>query len=164
MKILAIDPGNKQSAYVVLEERRVDVARIGARGILPNETVLDIISRSVNAVDDEGCHDIDAVVIEMIQCFGMAVGAEVFETVFWIGRFFEASPVHAHRVNRMEVKMHLCGHPRAKDPNIRQALIDKLGAPGKKSQPGPTFGISADMWAALGVGVTWLETKSKAVA
>jgi hypothetical protein len=51
----------------------------------------------------------------------MAVGAEVFDTVLWAGRFAEA----AHRVPvvmlpRRAVKLALCGDSRAKDANIRQ--------------------------------------------
>ena len=104
------------------------------------------------------CHE---VVIEMVACYGMAVGAEVFETVFWIGRFWEIArrDIGVTRLYRKDVKMHLCNSMRAKDGNIRQALIDKLGAPGTKKNPGPTYGIKADIWAALAVAVTFAETK-----
>ncbi|MGH7470493.1 MAG: hypothetical protein ACRENP_21315 [Longimicrobiales bacterium] len=50
--------------------------------------------------------------------------------------------------------MHLCKNPKAKDQNIRQALIDLLGAPGTKKNPGPTYGISGDAWSALAIAVT----------
>ena len=33
----------------------------------------------------------DVVVIEKIESYGMAVGAEVFDTVLWAGRFAEAA-------------------------------------------------------------------------
>ncbi len=91
------------------------------------------------------------VAIEMIASYGMPVGKEVFETVLWIGRFIEA--VHPHPVAlvyRKDVKMHLCGTTRAKDPNIRQALLDRFGKEATK-------GIKKDMWAALGVAVTHLD-------
>ena len=59
----------------------------------------------------------------------------------WAGRFAEA----AHRVPvvmlpRRAVKLALCGDSRAKDANIRQALIDRFGgsaAVGRKAAPGP---------------------------
>lgn len=94
--------------------------------------------------------------IEMIASYGMPVGREVFETCVWIGRFIEAwgGTYAMTRVTRNEVKNHLCGSSKAKDSNIRQALIDLFGPPGKKSDPGPTFGLSGDMWAALGVAAT----------
>lgn len=94
----------------------------------------------------------------------MPVGAEVFETVFWSGRFAQAWGLNFHRIKRHEVKMHLCHNMRAKDGNIRQALIDKLGPQGVKKSPGPTYGISGDCWSALAVAVTFVESKSSVSA
>jgi hypothetical protein len=101
----------------------------------------------------------DVVVIEKVESYGMAVGAEVFDTVLWAGRFAEA----AHRVPvvllpRRAVKLALCGDSRAKDANIRRALIDRFGgqaAIGRKASPGPLHGISRDVWAALAIAVTY---------
>jgi len=59
------------------------------------------------------------------------------------------------------VKLHLCGSARAKDTNIRQALIDRYGgsaAIGKKAAPGPLYGVSKDVWSALAVAVTAADT------
>jgi hypothetical protein len=61
-------------------------------------------------------------------------------------------------VFRKDVKMHLCNSMRAKDANIRTALIDKLGAPGTKKMQGPTYGVTSHAWAALAVAVTAHET------
>jgi hypothetical protein len=64
---------------------------------------------------------------------------------------------------RKDVKLHLCGSPRAKDANIRQALLDRYGgkekAIGSKHQRGPLYGIRSHLWAALAVAVTYQETK-----
>jgi len=57
-------------------------------------------------------------------------------------------------VYRKEVKIYLCGSMKAKDPNIRQALIDRLGDPGTKKNPGPTYGVKSHAWSALAVAVT----------
>ena len=105
-----------------------------------------------------------SVVIEKVEGFGMAVGAEVFETVFWSGRFAEAAhPLPVHRIGRKAVKLHLCGTHRAKDSNVRQALIDRYGgkdtAIGRKASPGPLYGVSGDVWAALAVAVTFADTE-----
>jgi hypothetical protein len=62
-------------------------------------------------------------------------------------------------VYRHQVKMHICGHPRAKDSNIRQALIDKLGPVGTKAAPGPLYGVKSHAWAAVAVAVTVQETQ-----
>jgi hypothetical protein len=82
----------------------------------------------------------------------MAVGREVFETVFSIGRMAMLTDVRL--VPRRDVKLHICGSPRAKDGNIRQALIDRFGPVGTKKAPGPLWGISKHRWAALAVAVT----------
>jgi 5-methylcytosine-specific restriction protein A len=77
----------------------------------------------------------------------VAVGAEVFDTVLWAGRFAEA----AHRVPvvllpRRAVKLALCGDSRARDANIRQALIDRFGgtaASAARRRPARSMGSAA---------------------
>lgn len=157
--VLAIDPGNEQSAFVVLDAR----GQLVRHGIHRNEE-LRMYTREWGIV----CPSAE-LAIEMVASYGMAVGREVFDTCVWIGRFIEAwvgdDPQHLRpftRVYRSDVKSHLCHNSRAKDANIRQALIDKFGpgkerAVGTKKQPGPLFGVTADVWAALAVAVTWRE-------
>jgi hypothetical protein len=96
----------------------------------------------------------------------------VFETAEWSGRIREICGQHyqfwisTYRVYRRDVKLHLCGNPRAKDSNIRQAIIDRYPATGGGKVPqigttkeqGPLFGFSKDRWAALGVALTLAET------
>jgi hypothetical protein len=138
---LAIDPGTTQSGVVLFRGDRVLEA-----GVHDNHAVLDLIRNS----------EADVLAVEMIASYGMAVGREVFETCVWVGRFQQAwrSPESVRKVYRKDVKLHLCGSPRAKDANIRQALIDLLGAPGTKKAPGATYGVSSHAWAALAVAVT----------
>lgn len=111
---------------------------------------------------------VDALAIEMIASYGMPVGREVFETCVWIGRFIEAWGGPYTLVYRKDVKLHLCGQPRAKDSNIRQALIDRYGgkdrAVGKKATPGPLYGVSADVWSALAIAVTFADGACKRAA
>jgi hypothetical protein len=104
--------------------------------------------------------DIFPVVCERVECYGMPVGREVFETCFWTGRFWEATQrldVEFHLVPRREVKLHLCGQARAKDSNIRQALVDRFGGKGTKSAPGLTYGMKADLWQAFALAVTCMD-------
>lgn len=147
MKILAIDPGSEQSAYVLWDGKQILLSNIckNEQGLVLNFAP-------------------DALVIEKIESYGMAVGASVFTTCIWIGRFIERwlnHPVYSQKswylLPRREVKMHLCGSARAKDSNIRQALIDRFGAPGTKKNPGMTYGLSKDLWAAFAVAVTWWD-------
>jgi hypothetical protein len=62
---------------------------------------------------------------------------------------------------RKDIKLFLCGTMRAKDANIRQALIDKIGPQGTKKTPGPTYGIKSHTWAALAVAVFAAQQKGK---
>jgi hypothetical protein len=104
----------------------------------------------------------EVIVIESIESYGMPVGREVFDTVHWSGRFTEAAhPTPVVQVPRREVKLALCHDTRAKDANVRQALLDRFGgkvaAVGNKANPGPLYGISKDVWQALAVGVAYLD-------
>jgi hypothetical protein len=155
MMILAIDPGPSKSAWVLYDP---DATKpIINMGIDENEYLL------VKFFDSDFESYIDHVAIEMIASYGMSVGASVFETCVWIGRFvqlFKRIPVT--KVYRKDVKMHLCQSMRAKDGNIRQALLDRLGPQGTKKAPGPTYGLHKDLWAALAVAVTFADTWEKA--
>lgn len=100
-------------------------------------------------------------VIEQIESYGMAVGKEVFETVYWSGRFAATFDGPMVRIPRRAVKLALCHSAKANDSNIRAALIDHFGpgrekAIGTKKQPGPLHGITGDLLAATAVGLTYL--------
>ena len=109
------------------------------------------------------------IVIEKIQSFGMPVGAEVFDTCVWIGRFIqELHPAKVRLVGRQEVKLHHCHSVRAKDSNIRQAMIDRFGpgkekAIGKKASPGPLYGVKKDIWSALAIAMYHLDTRESPI-
>lgn len=148
MKIIAIDPGCSDSAFIRYED-----GKIHQFGKVANNDLREMLPRAVWPNDLA----VDHVVIEMIASYGMPVGREVFETCVWIGRFIEVWGGDYSLVYRKDVKLHLCGSVRAKDSNIRQALIDRFGAPGTKKTPGPTFGVAADVWAALAVATTFTD-------
>jgi hypothetical protein len=137
MKILALDPGTNETAWITKEDTFVF-------GHASNEEVLKTVK--------EG--DYDLLAVEMIASYGMAVGKEVFETCVWIGRFFEAASILSKKIElipRIQVKINLCHTTRAKDANVRQALLDRYGEQGSKKNQGATYGISKHVWAALGV-------------
>jgi hypothetical protein len=136
--ILAIDPGTNQSGFVLWDGSVLE------SGMLDNQ---DLLSR----LQDVHSWKPSVVAIEMIASYGMAVGKEVFDTCVWIGRFTERAGAPVHLLFRRDIKIHLCGTAKAKDANIRMALIDKHGTPGTKKQPGRTYGISGNLWAALAV-------------
>lgn len=142
--ILAIDPGTTQSGWVLFDGRRVLDS-----GNDPNPDVLQRIEAAGQA-------GVQSLAIERFEARGMPIGDDSIETVIWTGRFQQAwrSPASVRLVKRSAVKLHLCGTARAKDPNVRQAVIDRVGAPGVKRSPGPTFGVTSHAWQALGVAVT----------
>ena len=153
MRLMGIDPGPTKSAYVIW-----DGQRILAKSIDENNLLLHCLLNP--AVYWDAATWPDALVIEQIKSYGMTVSDSIFETVYWSGRFCQAWGDRGFfdRYPRMTIKMHLCHNSRAKDANIRQALIDRLGEPGKKKSPGITYGVHADEWQALALAVTaWDE-------
>lgn len=165
MSLLAIDPGNEHSAFVLYGYDMLrGRGRVEDFGYLPNDELLGRVRAIAGSREPRGMatHDVHHLAIEMIASYGMAVGREVFDTCVWIGRFIEAWDGPHTRVYRQAVKLHLCKVANAKDANIRAALIDKFGpgkqkAVGTKAKPGPLYGVSGDVWAALAVAVTHAE-------
>ena len=145
MNILAIDPGNIESAYVVIESKTYRPVYFGK---INNEEMIAIV-RSLS-------HTFTDCVIEMVACYGMAVGKEVFDTCVWIGRFYEAFGV-PELIVRKDVKMNLCHSNKAKDGNIIQALKDRFGDKGTKKEPGFFYGFKADCWQAFALGATYID-------
>lgn len=143
LAILALDPGPTETGYV----HYVD-GTVRRHGVMLNADLREQIDLWQG----------DLLACEMIASYGMPVGREVFETCVWIGRFIEAHGGEHRLVYRKDVKLHLCGSPRAKDANVRQALIDAYGgknaAIGKKASPGPLYGVKSHAWPALAVAVT----------
>lgn len=157
--LLAIDPGNTQSGYVLVDAdcRPLDFGKV-SNGDLANLIEWDL-GKTPTAV------------IEMVASYGMPVGAEVFETCVWIGRFVERLRMcrfdrrDPGLVYRRDVKLHLCGTARANDANIRQALVDRFakGVPnhgkGAKSSPGWFYGFRADVWQAYALAVYAMDQR-----
>ena len=155
MKILAIDPGNVESAYVLMDEEYKPLEF----GKFCNQNVKSEVRRLFHK------HHPDIhIAIEMVASYGMAVGKEVFETCVWIGRFYSiAEDGYTSFIYRKDVKMNLCGQTKAKDANIRQALIDRFGAVGTKRSPGFFYGFKSDIWAAYAVGCTYLDSLKEGI-
>ena len=140
MTIYALDPGTTHTALCVWED-----GKILEYWFSPNEEMLGVVKMAPMHA---------TLAVEWIESYGMPVGKETFETVYWCGRFIEAWKGRVLRVPRGAVKLHLCHSTRAKDPNVRQALLDRVGPQGTKKAPGPTHGIKTHGWAALAVAVT----------
>src|SRR4051812_35114612 len=89
--ILAIDPGPVRSAWIGYQPSSLSLRGFG---IWDNQRLLESLIASLR-------RPICSVVIEKVEGYGMAVGAEVFETVFWAGRFAQAVyPLPVERIGR----------------------------------------------------------------
>lgn len=158
--ILGLDPGPTHTGMVMYHP---DGNTVSGLRIMPNHDLLNYISKARTDI---------RIAIEMIAHYGsgMPAGKSVFETCIWIGRFYQAwdgksrySSIQYFRyVFRKDVKIHLCGSMKAKDANIRQALLDRFPATGGgstpqigvKKKPGPLYGMKSHLWAALAVAIT----------
>lgn len=148
--VFAIDPGYRRSAFVRFDGRQVLSHGIEENGQLRN----DLKASDYN----------DILVLEEMQLFSSnyGVGKEIFDSVFWSGRFAEAwQPRPFDRMLRSKIRAHL-GAQKGGDAAVRQALISRFGpyredAIGKKANPGPLYGIHADEWSALALAVVWWD-------
>ena len=154
MRILAIDPGTEKSGFVLFESNTKSIIE---SGIVENE---ELLHRSTWA-------DADVVAIEMVKSYGMAVGDTTFETVLWVGRFIQYAVsngiMHDKLYKKVDINPTLCFSNKAKDANIRQAIMDmfeptgggKTPQVGTKAQPGPLYGVSSHAISALAVALTY---------
>jgi hypothetical protein len=141
--VLGIDPGPVQSGFAWFRDGVVSEA-----GVLLNGGLLCLVE---SEPQDSGA----VLAIETMQAsYSATIGASVIDTLRWVGRYQQAwhSPESVILITRQAVKAALCnGNVRANDAGVRAALIDKIGPPGTKGDPGPTYGVTSHAWAALAV-------------
>lgn len=152
MTIIGLDPGPTQSAYVVWDGEKILTAYEDT-----NEFVLERLATDYKFIETK-----HILVIEKIESYGMAVGAEVFETCYWSGIFAQSFGLSkTARLGRGAIKLHICGSKRANDSNVRQAILDRFGgkevAFGKKAAPGPLYGITGHRMSAFAVALTYYD-------
>lgn len=152
--ILAIDPGNIESGYVLLDQKTLKPLEVGK---IKNEELKYILELPSTK------ESVKHYAIEMIASYGMSVGQSVFETCIWIGRFIEVIGDNYKFIYRKDEKTNLCNSMKAKDSNIIQALIDRFApntpnkGKGTKKEPGWFYGFKKDIWQAYAVGVTYYD-------
>lgn len=145
--IVGVDPGPEESAWVAW-----DGHTIVDHGEAANmDLLVDMATRLQHGFPSE------RIVIEQIRGFGVIASDKLFDTCFWVGRFYQAwGNEVCELMPRKKVIAHLCGTgAKGNDRFVREALIARVGEQGSKKQPGPTYGISGHKWAALAVAVTW---------
>lgn len=174
MKIMAIDPGTTESAYVIMD----DQYQIFNADKVGNDVILSIIA------DAPG---LDAVIIEDIEprysstdrsAAGAVMGQSTIETIKAFGRFSWQASLRGLMVGsifRRDERSCLIPTkrnglpplpetaPKHADGQIRVSLIrrfarhDKERGRGTMANPDTFYGFHGDMWQAMAVGVTWLD-------
>ena len=157
MNVFAIDPGNEQSAWCVMNDK-YELLEFNKE---PNKDAMASLFKRLPSLDN--------VAIERVASYGMPVGREVFETCEWIGRFAQEAEkeTNVSYIYRKDEKLYLCGEMRAKDANIRAALIERFAkhdlksGRGTKANPDFFYGVKADIWAAIAVCTTFLDMQKE---
>lgn len=164
MIVFAIDPGNEQSAWCIMNDK-YELLDFNKQ---PNREVMkEMIFRLTD--NDTSISLIDNVVIERVASYGMPVGREVFDTCEWIGRFSQEAEkkTNVDYIYRRDEKLYLCFDSRAKDANIRAALIERFAkhdlknGRGTKANPDYFYGVKADIWAAIAVATVFLDMQKE---
>lgn len=154
MRILSIDVGTTESGYAILRFP----FQLVEFGKVSNNELLGIVKNK----------QYKKLIYEEFQSYGMPVGESTIKSITWNGRYIQSAldrGIPTYPVYRKDEKMTLCGSMKAKDSNIRQALIDRYAkfdfknGKGKKDNPDTFYGVSKDVWSAIAVGVTYWETK-----
>ena len=157
MKIIGVDPGTSQTGWVIYNTISHSVEN---SGVTDNEEFLNSV------IENE---DYDIMAIERIASYGMPIGAETIRTIEYIGRYWQ-KVLDSNKISakvelfykKVDINPTICGSNKAKDANIRQAIMDmfpKNGggsnpSVGTSKQPGVLYGIGTHKWAALAVALT----------
>lgn len=149
--ILAIDVGTTETGYCLMDKDTYKPIKFGK---INNEELLKIVKEE----------KYDELVYEEFQSYGMPIGVSTITSITWNGRYIQSALDREKKVNfvyRKDEKINLCGSIKAKDSNIRQALIDRFGEVGVKKTPGFFYGFKKDIWAAFAVGCTYLDKQKE---
>ena len=155
----AIDPGNIESAWVLIDDK--------LRPIRCAKEENEVVRMSL--VHNEFDHD----VLAMEEIIGRKwSGAEVTQTAFWSGRLCEASAADFALINRSKIRWHIGKEKKTNDTVIITRLIErfchdlfkqfvsenitrrKLINAAKKKY---FHGFKDDIWQAYAVGITYID-------
>jgi hypothetical protein len=145
--VLAIDPGNTHSAWVLYD---ADARALLSHGKHENAEVRALI---LSGEIPSTAH----FAIEFPESFGAKVWNQVFLTALWAGRFIECWGGPHVLMSRVKVKTHVTGSAKSKDAQVRQCLLDRWGGENAKRKGGPLYGVTADRWAALAIAVAYAD-------
>ena len=164
MNVFAIDPGNEQSAWCIMNDQ-YELIEFGKDS---NNLIMKKLKDKLDIYIKFDPY-IDYVVLERVASYGMPVGREVFETCEWIGRYAQEAEkiTSVDYIYRREEKLYLCFDSKAKDSNIRAALIERFAkhdfknGRGTKSNPDYFYGVRADIWSAIAIATVFLDMQKE---
>ena len=146
-KILSIDVGTSETGYCIVDKETYKPLQIGK---ISNEELLKIVKKE----------EYDILVYEEFQSYGMPIGVSTITSITWNGRYIQSAldrNIPIFPIYRKEEKINICNSMKAKDSNIRQALIDRFGIVGVKKSPGWFYGFKKDIWSSYAIAVTFLD-------
>jgi hypothetical protein len=150
--VFAIDGGSTHSGYAIVSEI----------GILHREQGVDTFGKVENSVLSDIIRTWASrctFPIEFPYPKHSTVPYEVFLMTAWVGRWqhiIEECGATHHKIFRHREKSVMCKSGVAKDSQIRAAVIAMYGDKGTHEAPGPTFGVTGDVWQAIAIATTFL--------
>ncbi|NEZ65581.1 hypothetical protein D0962_22965 [Leptolyngbyaceae cyanobacterium CCMR0082] len=156
MLVLGIDPGNTKSGWALWQPGyKVHVSAKDDGGAMWNDRLLAACRTSPSL------SNVDLIVIERMVIY-QASQDTIHDTIVFYGRLveiFSQRGATVKLVKRSDVRSHF-GIPGGKgsvDSKVIKALKQRIGEPGTKQNPGPTFGVTGHSWQALAAAVTGYE-------
>jgi len=157
-RIAGIDPGTTHSGLVRLNS--------GEHGHWPPKVTFaakDMPNADLLAsLTETAC---DLVVCEWLTSYGGAIGATVLDTARMVGRIEERASAPVCLITRPDVGLELCQSRRAKNAQLRAAILEmypatgggKDGRLGTSKAPGPLYSVSSHAWSALAAALAWMR-------
>lgn len=173
--LIGIDPGTTETAYCIIDYNNKILNEVLFKDKIKNDAVYYALKTSLkDYIKANNINHIEVLIaIEHIENHGMAVGSSTFETCYFIGELnyrlknelmynllkdiqeLKTASIDTQRVYRHQEKTAICYNSRAKDSNIRQALIDTFGIVGTKNNQGYFYGFKSDIWSSFAIAYTY---------
>lgn len=140
MNILAIDPGPERSAWLVWNPEGEQIIACGEE---PSLAVCEHVR--------EAAFRGTPVAVEAVTCYGGPVGAETYDTCYWIGeirRICRGATHEALIVPYRDISRNLCKIAGAKEAQISAALKERFS----KATLAPVYGMRSKAELVAGEG------------
>lgn len=156
--VLGIDTGSVETGVCLIERRTCKPLFFGK---ISNNELFSFFANIKEHLNN--CE----IAYEQFKNYGMPMGDSTINSIQWNGRIIQhlienyVEEKYVYPVMRVEEKMHICNSMKAKDSNIRQALIDRFGEVGTKKNPGFFYGFKKDVWSAFAVAITHISKQEQ---